>query len=177
MVTASKPLQIPQARQPLRIPSTATSSRYQAGMRTPRRKRASGIACRSLIRSRSVAAEAVSGTGRRRYHRPNPLLAAQARAPVTHFESALPPAPTSPAKGHENRRLTGSFSPHSPHLSHCDKLSRGFIPGPTKAVAALVHQASRCRVGKICPETKPMGAAQLFLSSYPDKRDSPPRCA
>jgi hypothetical protein len=30
----------------LKIPSTATSSRYQAGMRTPRRIRASGIALR-----------------------------------------------------------------------------------------------------------------------------------
>jgi hypothetical protein len=29
--------------QPLKIPSTATSSKYQAGKRTPRRIRASGI--------------------------------------------------------------------------------------------------------------------------------------
>jgi hypothetical protein len=48
--------------QPLGIPSTATSSSYQDGNRTPRRIRASGIDLRWLIRSRSVAAEAVSST-------------------------------------------------------------------------------------------------------------------
>ena len=52
--------------QPLGIPSTATSSSYQDGNRTPRRTprriRASGIDLRWLIRSRSVAAEAVSST-------------------------------------------------------------------------------------------------------------------
>ena len=73
----------------LRIPSAATSSRYQAGMRTPRRMRASGIALRKLIRSRSVAAEALSSTERRRFRRPQPMVVAAATAPVAHFESAL----------------------------------------------------------------------------------------
>jgi len=44
VVADGKALQIPQPLpQPLRIPSTATSSKYQAGKRTPRRIRASGI--------------------------------------------------------------------------------------------------------------------------------------
>ena len=75
--------------QPLKIPSTATSSRYQAGIRIPRRSRTSGIALRKLIRSRSVAAEAVSGTEKEQDHSVNPTPATQASALVTHFESAL----------------------------------------------------------------------------------------
>ena len=71
------------------MPSTATSSRYQAGMRTPRRIRASGIALRKLIRSRSVAAEQVSRTEKEQARSANPTLATQASALVTHFESAL----------------------------------------------------------------------------------------
>jgi len=42
----------------------APRSRYQAGMRIPRRILASGIALRKLIRSRLVAGRAVSGTRR-----------------------------------------------------------------------------------------------------------------
>jgi hypothetical protein len=72
-----------------RIPSTVTRSRYQGRMRTPRRMRASVLAMRKLIRSRSVAAEAVLSTERRRFCRPQSMVAASARTPVTHFESAL----------------------------------------------------------------------------------------
>ena len=75
--------------QQLSIPSTPTSSRYQAGMRTPRRMRVSGIARRKLIRSRSAAEETVSGTGRRRCRRPHTMLAVPTRAAGPHFESAL----------------------------------------------------------------------------------------
>ena len=82
--------------QRLRIPSTATSSRYQAGMRIPRRIRASGIALIKLMRSRSVAARAVSGTGRARFRRPQPILKAQAREHVKHFGSTLLQIPIQP---------------------------------------------------------------------------------
>ena len=75
--------------QQLRIPSTATSSRYQAGMRIPRRIRASGIALRKLIRSRSNAGRAISGTGGARFRRPHPMLTASAGELMTHFESVL----------------------------------------------------------------------------------------
>jgi hypothetical protein len=75
--------------QQLGIPSTATSSRYQAGLRIPRRIRGSGIALRKLIRSRSVAGRAVSSKDRARFRRPQPMLSAPARVPVTHFKSAL----------------------------------------------------------------------------------------
>jgi len=75
--------------QPLRIPSTATSSRYQAGIRIPRRIRVSGIALMKLIRSRSVAAESVSSTEMEQSHSVNPTPATQACAFVTHFESTL----------------------------------------------------------------------------------------
>jgi hypothetical protein len=67
--------------------------RYQPRMRTLRRMRASGLALRKLIRSRSVAAEAVLSTERKRFCRPQPMVAACARTPVTHFESALGRAP------------------------------------------------------------------------------------
>ena len=73
----------------LRMPSTASSSRYQAGMRTPCRIRASGITLRKLIRSRSVVVETLWGTERGQSHRPQPMLAAPARQHVTHFESSL----------------------------------------------------------------------------------------
>jgi hypothetical protein len=75
--------------QPLRIPSTATSNRYQVGIRTHRRIRASGIALRKLIRSRSAAAEPVSGTEKEQSYSVNGMLKAQDTALVTHFESAL----------------------------------------------------------------------------------------
>ena len=42
--------------QRLRIPSTAISSRNQPGKRTPSRIRASGIALRKLVKSRSLSA-------------------------------------------------------------------------------------------------------------------------
>ena len=71
------------------MPSTATSSRYQAGIRIPRRIRESGIALRKLIRLRSVAAEMLSGTRRGRIRRPQLMLTAPAMAPVTDFKSAL----------------------------------------------------------------------------------------
>jgi hypothetical protein len=58
-------------------------------MRIPRRIRASGIALRKLIRSRSVAGSSVSGTGGGQFHRPQPMLTTPARELVTHFESAL----------------------------------------------------------------------------------------
>ena len=75
--------------QRLSIPSTPTSSRYQARMRTPRRMRVSGIARRKLIRSRSAAEETVSGSGRRRFRRPHAMLAVPTRAAGPHFEPAL----------------------------------------------------------------------------------------
>lgn len=75
--------------QRLRIPRRATNSRYQAGIRTPRRIRASGIALRSLIRSRSVAAETLLSKRRSRFRRLHCMLTTQARDPVTDFDSAL----------------------------------------------------------------------------------------
>lgn len=48
--------------QPPRIPNTATSSRHQAGIQTPRPTREPGIAWRKLIRSRLVATAPVLGT-------------------------------------------------------------------------------------------------------------------
>jgi hypothetical protein len=87
-------LQIPEALAFAQDPiSTATSSRKQAGMRTPRRMRAPGIALRKLIRSRSMAAETLWGTERRQSHRLQPMLAAMATTPVKHLESALAPDP------------------------------------------------------------------------------------
>ena len=64
---------------PLRIPSTASSSKDQAGIRTPRHIQASGIAVRKLIRSRSVAAKPLSGTETKQARSVNRRLTAQAR--------------------------------------------------------------------------------------------------
>jgi hypothetical protein len=75
--------------QPLRMPSTATNSRYQAGMRMPRRIRVSGMARRKLIRSRSVAGACVSSRGKRRSHRGHRKLGPEARGLGTDFKSAL----------------------------------------------------------------------------------------
>jgi hypothetical protein len=49
---------------------------------------------RRLIRSRSVAAEPVSGTEMEQAHSVNPTQATQASAFVTHFESALDSDPS-----------------------------------------------------------------------------------
>ncbi len=48
-----------------------------------------GVTSRKLIRSRSVAAEPVSGTEKEQARSVNRMLKAQATALVTHFESAL----------------------------------------------------------------------------------------
>jgi hypothetical protein len=75
-------------------------------MRTPRRMRGSGIARRKLIRSRSVAATAASGTERRRSRRPQLMVAGRARAPVTHFESALAAPPRQHPGSIDHQSLT-----------------------------------------------------------------------
>ena len=55
--------------------STATASNYQAGIQTPRRIRAAGIACRALIRPRSFGTESFSGLRKRSSRRSHPRLA------------------------------------------------------------------------------------------------------
>ena len=45
------------------------------------------------MRSRWVAVAELPGTGRKAFRPPQPMLAAAARTPVTHFESALGSAP------------------------------------------------------------------------------------
>ncbi len=80
--------------QPLRMARTATNSRYQAGMRMPRRIRVSGMERRKLIRSRSVAGAFVSTTGTGRSHKGHRKVKPQARAPWAHFKSALPSGTT-----------------------------------------------------------------------------------
>ena len=60
-------------------------------MRMPRRIRVSGMARRTLIRSRSVAGACVSSTGKRRSHQRHRKLKAQARALGANFKSALVP--------------------------------------------------------------------------------------
>ena len=74
---------------------------HQAGMRIRSRIRASGIALRKLIRSKSVAGRAVSGTGRARFRRPQPMLTAAGRerwpervrlvVREEHVDAPLPP--------------------------------------------------------------------------------------
>jgi hypothetical protein len=66
-----------------------TDHGYQTGSRTPWRICSSGMDLRQLIRSRSVSAETLSSTRRRRFRRPQPMLTAPARTPVTDFESSL----------------------------------------------------------------------------------------
>ena len=111
MLPASETFQHPLALARAQIPSTAISSRNKAIVRMLRRIRALGIALRRMIRSRSVAAETLWGTERGQSHRPQPMLAAPAREPVTHFESALGYAGADPPELHHllgRRSGTGS---------------------------------------------------------------------
>lgn len=89
MVPAWKALQIPQALALDQDAEHGYQEQVPAGMRTPRRMRASGIAVRKLIRSRSVAAAALSGTERIQSRRPQPMLAGAVSSLVTHFGSTL----------------------------------------------------------------------------------------
>lgn len=160
------------------MPSTATYSRYQAGMPMPRRIRVSGMARRKLIRSRSVAGSCVSRTGKRRSHQGQCKLKSQARTLGSYFKSVLPccarhlllprgsvyPAPWYEPQSASERNNTPSIGSRHPSIT-ADRSSC------TRTGLMLTMRAT----SKRWRDGTPRGAPRLSRSKTQLRRDEPSR--